>query len=527
MQVRILLGPPRHFLLWYFQGTERDGVWKLTVREVATAPASVAAARTRPEPQNTGIYLLIAGFGAAWWLFDLLSLGSVSAHYDLSELSEWAQHFAWGYKHPPLSAVVFGLWFAVFPRTDWAAHLLAATTITATLFVTWRLLCDHLDRERALVGICSLTLVPFYTFLAIKFNVNLVLMPFWAAALLFYLRARRTLGFVDAALAGLFIGLAFLGKYWSIYLVMGVGAASLVGPNVSGYWRSSAPYATGVIAALVVAPHLYWLATGHHDALDQYVGWGLTSRSVPDISQKVFSYLAGAVAYIAVPLAFVAYLRPSRAAMMDTVVPADPTRRICVVLLIVPLLAPILVDIIIPHRLTPLWTYPNWPLLPVVLFGSPLVEIQKGISSTRSALVTILVTIGSLISAPFVGRQHLSDATYLDRQHWQELAARIQALSPKPIRSISGTAESVLGLPFYLPETRVGAPSAADAGEGFAIVCRSDDSSCRTIGDAAIPDREWTETTLRRTFLGVSGPAVTYRFKVSHGEQGRNLDTRG
>ena len=35
----------------------------------------------------------------------------------------WAQHFAFGYKHPPMTAWLFMAWFAVFPRQDWAVDL--------------------------------------------------------------------------------------------------------------------------------------------------------------------------------------------------------------------------------------------------------------------------------------------------------------------------------------------------------------------------------------------------------------------
>ena len=165
---------------------------------------------------------------ALWTLYFSISRATVDLHFDLSEASVWAEHFAFGYKHPPMTAWLFIAWFSVFPRADWAAYLLASTTVAVTLWITWRLLRDYLDKERALVGIAALMLVPHYNFLASTFNANTVMMPFWAAAQLFYLRARRNLGSVDAVLAGVFVGLTFLVKYLSIYLVVWMSMTSLI-----------------------------------------------------------------------------------------------------------------------------------------------------------------------------------------------------------------------------------------------------------------------------------------------------------
>ena len=73
-------------------------------------------------------------------------------------------------------------------------------------------------------------LVPLYTFKAAELNANTVMMPFWAAALLFYLRARpRSAACSDCVLAGAFASLAMLGKYWAVYLFAGMAAAALIG----------------------------------------------------------------------------------------------------------------------------------------------------------------------------------------------------------------------------------------------------------------------------------------------------------
>ena len=56
------------------------------------------------------------------------------------------------------------------------------------LWIAWRLSADYLDGEKRVAGLALLTLVPFFNFHALKYNVNTVLLPLWAAAAFFFLR---------------------------------------------------------------------------------------------------------------------------------------------------------------------------------------------------------------------------------------------------------------------------------------------------------------------------------------------------
>ena len=38
---------------------------------------------------------------------------------------------------------------------------------------------------------------------------------------------------------------------------------------------------------------------------------------------------------------------------------------------------PALVNLVVPARLTPDWTFPNWALLPVVLYGSRKIAVDS------------------------------------------------------------------------------------------------------------------------------------------------------
>ena len=114
-------------------------------------------------------------------------------HPDMAELILWSRDLSLGYlKHPPLAAWVVGLWFSIFPLNDWSYYLLAMLMPAIALWIVWRLPADYLDAEKRVAGVALLMLVPFYDFHALKFNVNTVLLPMWAATTWCFLHSCRT-----------------------------------------------------------------------------------------------------------------------------------------------------------------------------------------------------------------------------------------------------------------------------------------------------------------------------------------------
>jgi hypothetical protein len=459
------------------------------------------------------VFAVLAAFLVLWMIFWAISTAPADVHIDAGEASVWAQHFAFGYKHPPMTGWLFKLWFAVFPRERWASDLLTVSNDTIALAVSWRLLRDHLDKNRALLGLIALTLIPLYNVKAEVLNANTVLIPFWAATLLFYLRARRGLGVVDAFLAGAFASMTMLGKYWAVFLFAGMAAAVFVGPGVRRFWRSPAPYVMALGAIIVIAPHVLWLL---NDRVSLKFAEGVATSTAPydEVLMKTISYLVGAVLYVAVPLIFLAALRPSRAALADTIWPADEIRRQGVVLLLVPLILPALVNLVIPYRVTPDWTFPNWAVLPLVLYGSPLVSVDAR-ATARAGLVALGLVLALLIASPVIAYVRLEGSHDRDRRYDHQVAELAQKTAGQPIKFIWGSAEMVAGLPFYLPQAQ---PTPQPDGSGaWLIVCSNDDTACQSYAALQATAREGVRTataTFTRSFLGIAGPAETFRITI-------------
>src|SRR5262249_6912013 len=163
------------------------------------------------------------------------------------------------------------------------------------------------------------------------YNASSVLTPFWAATTWWFLLSFETRRGGFAALAGLAAGAAMLGKYWSIFLLAGLGLAALSDPRRAGYFRSPAPWLTIAAGAAVLAPHLIWIATHGFTTVD----FAFTSHATTLAHAAVGSlyFLVSVLGYIAVPIGLSALATaPSLAAIKDTLWPtagggAPLTRR--------------------------------------------------------------------------------------------------------------------------------------------------------------------------------------------------------
>lgn len=476
---------------------------------------------TRSSEGTIALSALVA-FISVWMLFWTVSTASVDIHTDADEALGWARHFAFGYKHPPMTGWLFALWFAVFPRQQWAVHLLNVTSLAVALGVTWRLLRDHLDKNRALLGLFALLLIPLYDVKAEVLNANTVMIPFWAATLLFYLRARRGLGTFDAFCAGAFASFTVLGKYWAVFLLAGMAVASMMGPGRRRFWRSPAPYVMTAGAALVIAPHVWWLMSDRGGASIQFAESVISHASFGTALTNSAYYILGAVAYIAGPLIFLVALRPSRVTLVDIVCPAEEHRRQALVLLLVPLVLPALVNLVIPYRLTPDWTFPNWALLPIVLYASRYLIVDEAVVA-RAGLFVLAATLIVLVASPVIACVRLAnDGQDQYRRYFQQVAELADGLAGKPTQLYWGSGEITPGLPFYLPEARpINADPmsaegrAASSVHGLLVVCLSGDAPCLKTSEALANAGTHTATVaLTRRLLGFSSPPLRLQITV-------------
>jgi 4-amino-4-deoxy-L-arabinose transferase-like glycosyltransferase len=489
--------------------------------------ARAADALADPGRRTRAVAVFLAAYTAAWTLYGVLAKASQDLHPDMTEIVAWSRHLALGYsKHPPLAPYLARAWFSVFPYADWSFYLLAIAAASLTLWIAWRIALRYLDGSKALAATLLLTFLPFFNFHALKFNANTVLMPTWAATTWWFLISYETRSRVFAVLAGVGAGLAMLGKYWSVILLLGLGIAALLNRRRAAYFRSSAPYLTVASGALVIAPHVIWMIDSNFAPL-RYATGGHAAKPLGEVLASAVGYLGGVVAFAALPLALVAILlRPSLAAAADTYLPSSPERRLQAAVLWLPLLGPALLAPFGATVINSIWSMPAWTLFGIVFVSSPLIEVSRRALQNLLACA-ILAPALFIAAAPgvayFVQRGGLPPW----QQHLSLLAPQVDRLwretTSAPLSLVCGETGFANGVAFYSRAH----PSVCDspiafAGNrmrrddaiirnGVAIVC-PETAECaaaidRLSGGAATKRRT---VELSRSFMGLSSPPSRY-----------------
>jgi 4-amino-4-deoxy-L-arabinose transferase-like glycosyltransferase len=474
--------------------------------------------------ERTAVWVLLA-YTAVWTLYGVLAKASQDLHFDMVEVVAWSRELALGYpKHPPLAAWVARAWFTVFPVADWSYYLLAIGTAALGLWIAWILSARYLDADKRVLGLALLTLTPFYNFHALKYNVNTVLIPLWAATTLWFLRSFETRSVSYAALAGLGAAACMLGKYWSVFLLAGLGIAALVDSRRAAYFRSAAPWVTIAVGALALAPHIIWLIN-HDFAAFAYATAIHGAKSFLRTVSSAIGYLGGALAYVALPLALaLVAIRPSREALIDMLLPPRG-RRLVAAAFWAPLLLPPVVALVTGIAITSLWTLSAFALFPVVLLSSPLVVIPRqavvGIVAFVIALPPIMTAAAPAIAIA-IHRSGVNPTTAHARLLADRIAHEWRLTTDRPLRLVGGNADLAYGAAFYLPgrpstfpdldrRTAPWMDDARVARDGMAVVCFANDSGCITrVERYAGSSGRRTEVEVARSHFGTAGRPERY-----------------
>jgi 4-amino-4-deoxy-L-arabinose transferase-like glycosyltransferase len=506
------------------------------LRPLAPIERLVEALTDPARRERTAVGVLVA-YGLCWTLYGVLAKGNQGVHYDMAELVMWAREPALGYpKHPPLAAWLVRGWFSLFPCADWAFYLLAITFASLALWLAWRLFAHFLEPEKRVLALALLTLIPFFNFLVLKFDHNAVLMPLWPLATLCFLRSFETRTSGWAAAAGAAAALAMLGKYWSIFLLAGLGVAALADPRRGAYFRSRAPWITVAVGALVLSPHLAWLVT--HDFVPfAYVRYAHELDYLTAV-RSVGGYLAGAAGYVALPVLLVLVAsRPSRAALDHMLDPQPGDRRFVAAGFWLPLLLPCLVALATGIEVSSTWTGAGWTLLPVVLLASPLIAISRQAILGIVAFAVVLPPLMTAAAPAIALAAHRAGGVPPPAAQGRLLAERLmqewRQVTDRPLRLVGGELDLSYTTAFYLPDRPValpiGMPQLAPwvdaeriAREGISLLCysRDDDAGGRTCVHhgmiesfealARAPGSRHVEVEIRHSYLGVPGYAVRY-----------------
>jgi 4-amino-4-deoxy-L-arabinose transferase-like glycosyltransferase len=483
---------------------------------------------------------LVTGFAvlhAALWTVILVNLKTgQDIHMDVAEAFGWGQKFLLGYgKHPPLSGWVAGVWFRVFPVTDWATYALAMATLGCGIVICWLLALRVVDHRRAFLVVVMLALYPIFNFKGFKYNPDLLQLVTLPLLVLAYLDAFEKRSVKSGWLLGLAGALALMTKYWVVTMIGGIGLAALIHPQRLLFLRSPAPWVATFVLVVAMVPHFLWLRDVNF-APFAYAGesYSITDRQL--IDGLALGYVGHNLALLALPVLLVGialtwpsrWRKPSFAFWSGGPNCGVQTAQavnvwiIQAVVAIGPPLGAVLFQIYIKTD----WGIPLFFLVPLALLAIPRLRVRS-IALLRLTVTWLLITLAVLVASPQivayeVGQHRAEGASYRARS---ELARELTEIWHKRFFSSWPVvaAHNDIGQPvtFYSPDHPAvltpdepwssGLTSLEEAKRsGFVGICEAGDwkqEKCEAWMKTHAANGERIVITTRRFILGKPGPA--------------------
>ncbi len=471
------------------------------------------------EPSTLAVALLVSIYCLCWILILTTLKYGQDIHFDSAEAYAWGLQFAWGYgKHPPLAGWIAGLWFLIFPTSNWAMYALSMVIIGIGIFGVWRIARCVLDPARSLFVVLLLMVYPIFNFKGFKFNpdqLQLAALP-WLVLAFFRAFSKRTIA--SAVLLGLAGAIAVLTKYWAILMFGAIALAALAHRDRSLFFRSATPYVAVATFALAVAPHVAWLlradfAPFHYAS--QYLT-GQASRTITD-SAGALAHHFGLLTPILLVFALAA--RPWRAASLKPGCANADELHVWVILAACALL-PVVTLLMLRSRMRSDWEIPMFFLAPLalVLAGRMLID---AIAIRRAALCAAIYSSGLLLGSPFYAWFNFverPDAAFFSprSEAAQAVTAIWDAELGKRIHAVAGEVPLASAISFYSPDhpTMISEsnPCVAtwvdmDAARKREIIgiCEDSNARCSAAVQELIPDARRIEVTASRTLFGREG----------------------
>ena len=530
-----------------------------------TMPSSASLPRRRTRrrlsPRRLAAWVLASArnrYGASTFVFSFATLHAVlwtvilinlkaaqDIHMDVAEAFAWGQKFQLGYgKHPPLAGWVAGVWFNLFPVSDWATYLLAMTTVSCGLVISWMIATRVVDYRRAFLVVVMLAIYPIFNFKGFKYNPDLLQLVTLPLLVLAYLDAFRKRTALSGVWLGVAAALALMTKYWVLTMIGAVGLAALIHPERREFLRSPAPLVAVAAGVVAMIPHLVWLKDVNFVPLT-YAGevYGHVTRA--QTAMLVLGYVQHNLGLLALPVLIAGLalaginLRRPQAALARVwssgentgVIPAQAF-NIWIIQIIVAVGPPLGALIFSVYMKTD-WGISLFFLTPLTLVAIPSLRVP-GVALCRIAAAWLVLTLATLVASPYIAAREITDDPKLAFSHGarSQLARELTGLWHNRFFTrwsvVAGTTEVGEPLTFYSPDHPApltpdevwssGLTSLEEARRlGFIGVCDTTDNrlpECEAWMAANGKDAEQVAVTTQRFFKGHPGPSTTWKIYI-------------
>ena len=325
---------------------------------------------------------------------------------DLAEGLALGQEWQLGYwKHPPLPWWIEDLVYRLAGDVR-IVYLLGPLACVIALYALWRLGLRVTTPQTALIAVLALEGLHFFNFTAVKFNHDVLQLPFWGLTGLFVYRAIVEGRPTDWMLSGLWLAGAFWTKYSVVVLVVPLGCVLLLDPFARRTWRTPGPYLMAAVFLAVIAPQLWWLvaheflplhyAGARAEAAASWLEWIIFPLRW--IASQIF-FLLPTIGLLALALAHAPHNAPTSSPAC-----AGFARRYVAVLAFGPFVMVTLGATIAGRLVVATWGYPLWTFMPlaVLMWFDPVLEGPRLRWLARACLLVLIALPVAYLAAEWV-----------------------------------------------------------------------------------------------------------------------------
>jgi 4-amino-4-deoxy-L-arabinose transferase-like glycosyltransferase len=359
----------------------------------ASAPQGPGLIRWIERRPQTAFGVFLAVHFAVWTVLPAPVYANLPL--DLIEALVYGREWQLGYdKLPPLPWWLIEAMHRLFGAdiAYYATAEIAVVLAFAAVFVLARPLVGAVG---ALVAVLIIDGLHYFQYTAVKFNHDVIQLPFWALAGFAFHAAlkRERLGYW--ALLGFAFGAALWAKYFVVVLAVPYALFLLFDRQARRAWATPGPYIALAVALLVAAPHVVWLFQTDFLPFAYASHRAAAARGWFDHILHPVAFLGSQIFFLLPSFAIAAALFWPRDGKKRSADPFD--QRIVTLLAFGPALTTIALSAVSGRGAVAMWGYPLWLFLGLWLVMAARVNLDAArltpIVATWAAVFAILVVV--------------------------------------------------------------------------------------------------------------------------------------
>jgi hypothetical protein len=362
-------------------------------------------------------------------------------------------------KLPPLPWWLVEITYQLF-KCDAAIYALSQIVVISALLAVWALARRIVGASTALLALLLIDGMNYFHFTAVKFNHNVMQLPFWGLAGFAYWAALKEKRLIYWGLLGVALGLALWAKYFVVVLALPLALFLLWDREARRTLATVGPYFAVIVAAVVVAPHFLWLVQ-HDFALLRYADdkWAAYRGPLDHVFYPARFLLEQAwylapCFLIAAPL----FLMRGERRLPAAVDPFD--RRIITLLSFGPAITLVAMSLVAGRGAEPMWGYPLWLFLGLWCLMLPGVSLdRRKIEATVAAWAIVFCGFAlafvlnyRVIPALFPPNKATFAGYFPGQMLGTEISTRYRHVTGEPLHYVIGSLWIAGNVAHYAPE---------------------------------------------------------------------------